>query len=180
MKGLTTLLIVVALTSCGPPKRLDQDLQGKEKEFAVWFRADVSHVRRVLPASVDAVWQVLPSAFEFLRFPGAPSRYPDEHVYATPQLKIERRLYEGEANSVYLRCGHTPDGVPAADEYQVIFAIMTRLSPHANGGTEIDIVVDGTAQDMTERSNSLRCYGTGRLEEAILERVEAALRSTNL
>jgi hypothetical protein len=171
------LVLVLALTSCGPPKRLDQDLQGREKVFAVWVRSDVSHVRRVLPAPVESVWRVLPPAFQFLRIPGTASQYPDEYVYATPQLKIEHRLYEGESNSLYIECGRTLGGSPIADEFQVIFAIMTRLTPQANGGTEIDIVVDGTAQDMTERSHAVRCYGTGRFEEAIIARVEAALRS---
>lgn len=175
MRTVAAVLFTVAVCGCGPPKRFDQDLQGREKVFAVWVRSDVSHVRRVIPASVDVVWQVLPSAFDSLRFPGAPSQYPDEHVYATPYLKVEHRLYEGEPNSLYLDCGHTVAAVPIADEHQVIFAIMARLTPQAGSGTEIDVVVDGTAQDMTERKNPVRCHGTGRLEEALILRVEAAL-----
>jgi hypothetical protein len=171
------VLIILALANCGPTKRFDQDLEGREKVFAVWFRTDVSHVRRVLPAPIESVWQVLPSSFQSLRFPAAPSVYPDEHVYVTPHLKVEHRLYEGESNSLYLDCGHTTGGVPAADAYQVIFAIMAKLTPHASGGTEIDIIIDGTAQDMTQRSLPVRCNGTGRFEEAIIQRLQAGLRS---
>jgi hypothetical protein len=177
MKSAVMVCILLALPSCGPTKRFDQDLQGREKVFAVWYRPDVSHVRRVVPAPVDSVWRVLPSAFQFLQIPGTASQYPNEHVYASPQLKIERRLYEGESNSLYIDCGHTIAGTPIADEYLVIFAVMARLTSQAAGGTEIDVIVDGTAQDMTERRNAVRCHGTGRFEDTILDRVEAALRS---
>jgi hypothetical protein len=54
---------------------------------------------------------------------------------------------------------------------------MAKLTPHSSGGTEIDIIIDGTAQDMTEHSLPVRCNGTGRFEEAIIERVLAGLRS---
>jgi hypothetical protein len=177
MKTFGKVLIILALASCGPAKRFDQDLDGREKVAAIWFRPDVSHVRRVFPAPIDSVWRVLPSTFQSLRFPAKPSVYPDEHAYVTPFLKIEHRLYEDEPNSLYLDCGHTAGAVPAADAYQVIFAILTRLTSQPGGGTEIDIIVDGTAQDLTERSLPVRCHGTGRFEDAIIAGILAGLPS---
>jgi hypothetical protein len=93
-------------------------------------------------------------------------------IYVTPWLKIEHRLYPDESNSLYLNCGLTMGGSqPAADEYRVIFAIMTRLSSTPAGETEVDIIVDGTAQDMKERFQPVRCNGRGRFEETIIERI---------
>lgn len=177
MKFLGSLVIVLTLANCGP-KRTGQG-PDKEKMFTVWFRTDASHFRRVLSAPVDSVWRVLPATFQFLRFPGAPSVYADEYVYLTPSLKIEGRLYQGEANSLYINCGHTPAGVPAADVYQVIFAMMAKLTPQPGGGTEVDIIVDGTARNLAEGGAMLHCTGTGRLEAILYRRLETLLRSTN-
>jgi hypothetical protein len=51
MKRWLAVLPMLAVGACGPTKRFDQDLQGREKPSAIWHRADVSHVRRVIPAS---------------------------------------------------------------------------------------------------------------------------------
>ena len=168
-------VLLLALGGCGPPKRLDQDLQGREKPSEIWYRTDVSHIRRVIPASIEIVWRVLPASVDALQFPGTPSVDSANHIYATPQLKIEGRLYPEESNSRYLECGRTIAGQPAADEYLVIFKVLSRLTSTPAGETEIDIIVDGTAQDMKERSLAVRCHGTGRFEEAIIERIEASL-----
>ena len=119
---------------------------------------------------------MLPASVESLRLPGRPAAYPEDKVYVTPRLKIEHRLYPDESNSLYLNCGITLGGSqPAADEYLVIFALMTRLTATPAGETEVDIIVDGTAQDMKERFQPVRCNGTGRFEEAIIARIEANL-----
>jgi hypothetical protein len=177
MKAVLHLTLVLVLASCGPTKRFDQDLQGREKPTALWYRMDVSHVRRTIPASLDAVWSALPASFESLQFPGRPTVYAADHIYVTPQLKVERRLYEGESNSLYLDCGRTLAGQPIADEYQVIFSVMARLTPKPDNQTEIDIIVDGTAQDLKERSLPVRCNGTGRFEDAVVDKLLAAVRS---
>lgn len=168
-------VLLLTLAGCGPPKRVDQDFRGKEKLTEIWYRTDVSHVRRVIPAPIGSVWRVLPASIAYLQFPGAATVDSTSHIYATPQLKVEERLYPEEPNSLYLECGRTVGGQPAADEYQVIFQILTRLTSTSPGETEIDIVVDGTAQDMKERSFSVRCHGTGRFEDGIIERIEASL-----
>lgn len=178
MRIVSAVVFTMVSCGCGPTKRFDQDLQGREKPIAIWYRTDVSHVRQVIPAPVEAVWRVLPASVESLRFPGTPAVYPEDKIYVTPWMKIERRLYPDESNSLYLNCGITMGGSqPAADEYQVIFAVMTRLTATPAGETEVDIIVDGTAQDMKERFLPVRCNGTGRFEEAIIARIEANLRT---
>lgn len=168
--------IIPLVLSCGPTKRFDQDLLGREKPQEIWYRADVSHIRRVIPAPVDAVWRVVPASIESLNLPGTPAVDPNDHIYVTPRMKIHNRLYEGESNSEYLDCGKTIGGQPAADEYLVIFDLSMRLRPTPVGETEVDIIVDGTAQDMKERSLAVRCHGTGKFEEAVIDRIEANLR----
>jgi hypothetical protein len=179
MKRWLAVFPVVAVAACGPTKRFDQDLRGREKPSEIWFRADVSHVRRVIPAPLDDVWRLLPASVASLQFPGTPAVYPEDRIIVTPRMKIEGRLYPDESNSEYLRCGSTIGGQPAADEYQVIFAVMARLAPRAADSTEIDVIVDGTAQDMKERSQPVRCYGTGRFENTIIDHLLADMGIPN-
>lgn len=174
MKAAMSLLGVIALAHCAP--RATGESIDRERMFTVWVRKDVSHFNRVLPSAVDSVWQIVPVAFQSLHFPGAPSVYPDDRVYLTPYLKIERRLYEGEPNSMYLNCGFTAVGEPAADVYRVTFAIIARLLPHSGGGTNVDIVIDGSAQSMVERQAPVRCTGTGKLEALVFQILQDSVR----
>ena len=174
MRTAVSLLAVCALANCAP--RATGEGIDRERMFTVWSRKDVSHFSGVLPTAVDSVWRIVPIAFQSLHFPGAPSVYPDDRVYLTPYLKIERRLYEGEPNSLYLNCGFTSVGEPAADVYRVTFAMIARLLPQSAGGTKVDIVVDGTAQNMVERQAPVRCTGTGKLEAAVFQMLQDSLR----
>lgn len=176
MKLVWPLLIALGLVSCSQ-KRAARG-PSKEKMFTVFFRADARHFRGVIQEPVDTVWRAIPAVFQSLRFPGAPSVYHQEYVYLTPPLKIEDKLYEGESNSQYLNCGYTPVGVPAADNYQVVFAILARLIPQGSGSTEVDIIVDGEASNLAERSPSVHCTGTGRLEETLFRRLQTVLDTT--
>ena len=54
--------------------------------------------------------------------------------------------------------------------------MIARLLPHSAGGTEVDIVVDGTAQNMVERQAPVRCTGTGKLETAVFQILQDSLR----
>ena len=145
--------------------------------FTVWFRSDAAVARRVIPASVEAVWAVLPQVFVGLGYPGGPSIRAGEREYMTPTLKIHDHLYEGDLNSLYLNCGHTSTGTPVADAYAITFAILARVTPQDSGRSLAEVMIDGTARDRAERSNPVSCTGTGRLETVILQRLEAGVRS---
>lgn len=176
MRAAFTLLTAVTLANCAP--RATGEAVNQEKLFTVWFRTDASHFAAVLPAPVDSVWRILPIAFQSLHFPGAPSVYPRDRVYLTPYLKIDHRLYESEPNSLYLNCGFTAVGEQAADKYRITFAMAARLAPQSSGqGTQIDIVIDGNAQNMVERQVPVRCGGTGKLEAAVFQILQDSLRA---
>jgi hypothetical protein len=143
--------------------------------FTSWFRRDAVPVRRVLSAPVETVWAAVPQVFVALGYAGEPAMYAGERVYFTPTLRIEERLYQGERNSLYLDCGHTPEGAPAADAYALTFAILARVTPQDSASTLAEIIIDGTARDRVERSDPVPCTGTGRLEATILQRLETAV-----
>lgn len=143
--------------------------------FAVWFRSDEKPVRRVLPASVEAVWTALPKVFASLGYPGGPSARTEERVYVTPPMKVRGLLYQGERNSLYLDCGRTPAGAPTADVYPITFAILSRLRRQNHDSTVVEVLVDGTARDPAQNSNPVFCTGTGRLETVLLQRLESQI-----
>ena len=144
--------------------------------FAVWVRSDAPPLRRVLPAPVEAVWAALPDAFIALGFPGGPSAR-GERMYLTPSMTVRGALYQGELNSVYLDCGRTAAGGLAADVYAINFAILARLTPQDSTHTLVEVLVDGTARDRGQSSNSIFCTGTGRLETALVQRLETRIGS---
>jgi hypothetical protein len=149
------------------------------ERFTVWVRADAQPWRWTIALPVDKVWAVLPDAFKDLGYPGGPRTGGGDLIYLTPPLKVNDRLYQEDANSLYLNCGSTSAGAPVADKYQVVFAILSKVTPRpgGTGGSDVDIVIDGTARDWSgsERSVPVYCTGTGRLETAIFELLEKRL-----
>ena len=145
--------------------------------YSVAFRSDALPVRRVVAAAPDSVWAALPRAFSAMGYPGGPSTRSGERWYLTPAMTpTGGTIYQGKQNSLYLDCGRSRTGL-AADEYEIAFAILARIFPQRDGGTLVEILVDGTARDRTSSSNSVFCSGTGVIEGALLDRLERLLRS---
>lgn len=145
--------------------------------FSVEYREDAVPVRRVMAFPVDRVWAGLPAAFTALGYPGAPSVHPGERVFLTPHLAVRDRLYPEEPNSVYFACARTNNVTSAADAWMITFAILVRLTPEGEGQTAVDVILDGNATDRTERTMSVHCTGTGRLEGALLDLIERHARA---
>jgi hypothetical protein len=174
----TLLALLAALAAGGCAARTGRatgEVQAGDR-FAVEYREDAIPVQRVIPAAEEAVWTAVPLVFKSMGYAGAPSVYRGEHVYLTPYLAVHDRLYEGDLNSLYFDCGRNPTGPAVADAYAITFVILVRLRPGNEGTTVVEVQVDGNAADRAQRAKSVHCTGTGRLEKAILDRLEAALR----
>lgn len=146
----------------------------KGQTYVVWVRSDAIPVTRVVSAPLETVWSTLPQAFTDLGYSGGPAMHARERVFLTTSLTVRGRLYDGEMNSSYLDCGRTPASQLAADFYAINFAILARVTPQ-DGGTRVDVVIDGTARDRGQSTNAVFCTGTGRIERALLDRLEARL-----
>ena len=173
------LSLVLVLVLCGAPLAgCATGSSGREASsrngevFAVRFRTGAPPAKRVLPAPVPVVWAAVPQAFADMGYPGGPSARPDEMVYLTRPLTIDGQLYNGERNSDYLDCGQTPVGTLAADTYEIKFAIVARVSALDADSTLVEVLVDGTARDRGRFTSPVNCSGTGRLEAALLQRLE--------
>jgi len=145
--------------------------------FSVEYRDDAVPVHRVMALPVERVWAGLPEAFKALGYPGAPSVNRDERVFLTPYLKVRDRLYAAEPNSLYFSCARANSVAAAADAWMITFAILVRLTPEGERQTAVDVILDGNASDRTERTMSVSCTGTGRLEGALLDLIEEHARA---
>jgi hypothetical protein len=173
------LCVVLPLVLCGPllagcaTGSSGREASSRNGEtFAVRFRTGAPPAKGVLPVPVPVVWAAVPQAFADMGYPGGPSARPDERVYLTRPLTVQGQLYNGELNSLYLDCGQTPVGAPAADTYEIKFAILARVSALDADSTLVEVLVDGTARDRGRFTTPVNCSGTGRLEAALLQRLE--------
>jgi hypothetical protein len=141
-------------------------------------RVDVPHARSdqivekvgnyhtELTATLEEVADAVPEVYQQLGLPVTPSQHTEVPTWATPNMRITGRLYEGELNSEYVDCGRGPRG-PIADIYEIDFQVVTELRPAPGGGTQVDTRVEGSARDRTISGNRVPCSGTGKLEREI-------------
>jgi hypothetical protein len=144
----------------------------KRQLFPVWVRSEAVPFSAELKVPASKAWEVLPGVFEQLGYPGGASKR-DKAVFVSRQMRVKGRLYEGDANSLYFNCGQSPGGGPAADEYEISFAIIAQVYESKSVGSGVaEVVIDGTARDLRQGSTSVFCTGTGRLEKTIIQLLE--------
>lgn len=145
--------------------------QVNEQGYVVTVRQDAAQYPRDFAAPVDSTWKAIPLAFSELGFKAAPANDGSERLYLTPMLTVKGRLYPDAPTSAYIDCGLTTAGAPAADAYQVTFAILAWASPRGDSASTVRVVVDGRARDRAQSTDSQRCTGTGRLERRLLDAI---------
>jgi hypothetical protein len=148
---------------------------GKGKAYLVSYRADEARVTQHFETALEVTWGALGPAFQDLHYKGGPSVSGNERLYMTPTLRLPGRLYEGEWNSAYLDCGRTPAGIPAADSYELTFAVLVWVDADKPSGSTVRILVDGWGRDRMNPSGVVQCSGTGRLEAMFMQAIQRRL-----
>ena len=175
--SLFSALAVTGLTViCGCASAGGSSQVRGEKTFRVRYRPEEAKVTQHLEATAAETWSVLGAAFQDLGYKGGPSASAAEHLYMTPTLRVAGRLYEGEWNSAYLDCGRTPDGRPAAESYELYFAVLVWVDADKPSGSTVRILVDGWGNDRAHATVDIRCGGTGKLEDGFLKAIQARLK----
>jgi hypothetical protein len=89
---------------------------------------------------------------------------------------MPRRL--GKASlSQFVDCGGNAGGAANADSYAVTMTVLSRVTPASGGtGSVVTTQLLASARPVTVAGNTVQCASTGRLEQAINQRlaVEAA------
>lgn len=160
------LLTVTVLASCAVPPERRPTTEAPER-FNVVFRDNGAQRYDTIPAPIDSVWRRMPDAYREIGLPGAAASGPDL-VYLTPHLELNARpLYQGERTSDYIDCGSSAAVGERADYYSVTFVLISRLRPVDENRTLIESLIDGHAQSGGNMSNSVPCFGKGRLERQL-------------
>ena len=129
----------------------------------------------VLRADRAAVWKELPAVYEEFGIP-LTKVDAESYVIGNEGLKVSRRL-KGVPLSRYLRCGDS-QGMPNADTYDVLLAVVTQLRPTTDGGTQVATTVDAAARPTSfNTTNTVACASSGALERRLHDRLAARVKT---
>ena len=123
-------------------------------------------VTRELPASVDALWNVLPAVHDSLGIP-ITLRDAARHTIGNDGLRVRSRLGKVGLQR-YLDCGSTQGG-PNAETYEVYLVLRTQVLPGANAGSRLSTSVQAEARPVNFASDGVRCTSKNTLEKAIAD-----------
>ena len=177
------LLIGVVAGACAPPRQSaapeisltsvtvgQQDFDGS-REIDLRHRPGV--METTLPASLSAVWTILPEVFDALDI-DVTRIDASTGVMGNPGYRARR--IEGERMSLWLDCGR---GLvrPYADAYEVRLTVIVQLLPSPDGGTTVRTTVDAYARDRSVNGSAVHCLSWGTLERRIAQLATLALDS---
>jgi hypothetical protein len=174
---LTSLLILAACASGGGPAGggapASQTLGVVSPSGTINMTvpgADRSNTQSV-PFTVDAVWHVLPAAYDSL---GIPVRTLDQvqHTIGNDGFSVRRRL-KSTPLSRFIDCGSTQLG-PSADDYDVRLSVLTQLRA-VEGKTAVTTTLVAAARPANYAQDYSSCSSRGALEKLIIDAVQARL-----
>lgn len=135
-------------------------------------RADL----RIVKATVDQVWAVLPGVFADLGVP------VNLYVDRSHQIGAKSARFRGKVGtrrmSTLISCGSDISGEEKSNLYEVTLDVMTSVAPGAIGGqANLMTLVTATARPMATSGDPVRCASTGGLERQIatLATIKAAV-----
>lgn len=133
--------------------------------------SEPSVTETTMPATVGAVWSVLPSVFETLEIE---TSVVEPGSFRFGNLRFVARRIAGNRMSRFVDCGDGFDG-PRANRQRVTLGVLVRLVAAEDGGTLVTTVVDGYAEPRGVSGNPVRCRSTHVLEGWIEELIAGGL-----
>ena len=129
----------------------------------------------VMGAPLQAVWRVLPTAFDSAGV-ALTLIDPKKHLMANEGFKIRQKL-KNERLSTYFECGTTQVG-PNADSYELYITVNSFLEPLKGDTTRtrMTVAVTAAAKPLQFSQDYSRCTSKTILERKMLYVVAAALK----
>ena len=122
-------------------------------------------------ATPDAVWQVLPAAYESL---GVPLSMSDAATRTLGNAGFNARRRLGSVPLVrYIDCGSTQGG-PSAETYDIRLVINSVVRP-GEAATTLATTVEAMGKPVAFSGEYIHCSSTGVLETRIADAVKARL-----
>jgi hypothetical protein len=131
-------------------------------------------IDHAINAAADSVWEVLPTVYEEM---GVPVETIDieSNVVGNIEFDVRRRL-AGEPMSRLLDCGAGAFSAPLADRYLIRMSLTTGVSESENETSIITTRLAASASNPAVSGGPVNCSTTGRLEQAIADRVTSLVR----
>jgi len=124
-------------------------------------------------AAPAVVWNALKKAYAELEIPVAVEDAAAHQIGNTNIVKT--RQLAGSSMSNWISCGSSVTG-EKANEYRIYASLLTDALPDAKGGTALRTTLTASARDVEGGTTSrIACTSTGRLEQALFDRVNAAI-----
>lgn len=171
----SSVLLLVALTGCASggletggsgPSTTRMDTGGGSFEVTAARNERVTSQDVLAP--VERVWGALPSAFQALGLQGGAIN-EKERLFGTPLLRSRGRI-AGERAALFLSCGPTPIGAPAANSYDLESVVRAAIATNPDGTTRLEVQLEATAAPPAGSTRTL-CSSTRVLEERIIAEV---------
>lgn len=124
----------------------------------------------VVSAGADEVWVALPTVFRELEIP-LTTIDAERRVIGNAEFQVRRKL-AGERLSAYIRCGTDSFGRPLAESYLVTAALLSYVSPLADGKTRVETRLQASAADPARSIEPVACTSTGKLEQRVAKGIE--------
>jgi hypothetical protein len=141
---------------------------GISRDAGIEMQLQAPAHRSELPVPPEELVEEVPEAYRFVGLPVDGPRGDGPWLFFTPNMSLEKPLYEGERNSDYIDCGSAIQG-ERADLYSLEFVLATRLRAAPGGGTIVESRLEGRARDRFTNERPVFCSGTGKLEAEIAE-----------
>ncbi|NJD08983.1 MAG: hypothetical protein FIB01_00575 [Gemmatimonadetes bacterium] len=170
------LLLVIGFAACagtgstpGPePERESVRIVGAGGAVQMTTYHNEGWVTHELPASLAAVWSVLPAVYDSLAIP-VTSRNAASHTIGNGGLRARARLGKVGLQR-YLDCGSTQGG-PNAETYEIHLTISTQVLPGAGDetGSRLSTSLQAEARPVNFTADWVRCTSKNTLEKAVAE-----------
>lgn len=167
------LVFVISCASTPVPTQRTETVYGVPGAGALTINPDNAAATSRISAPVDAVWRILPAAFDSVGIPLSLID-PARRQVGSEGFKIRQKL--GDARlSRYFECGTTQVG-PNADSYELFITVLAQLEPEGTGQTKLTILATAAAKPMQFAQDYSRCSSKSALEKRMSDIVAASVR----
>jgi hypothetical protein len=135
---------------------------------ALSVSGDNGSVSATIGAPMQAVWRILPVAFDSVSVPLSLID-PKTHVMGNEGYKLRQKLGK-ERLSTYFECGTTQVG-PNADSYEIYLKVLSNLEPVRGDSsrTRVTVTVSAAAKPLQFSQDYSRCTSKTALERRLLD-----------
>lgn len=123
-------------------------------------------------ASADSVWAVLP---EVLRELGIEPQIDPSRERTIGNARITGARVAGERTGRFMTCGNDGGGPAAAGQFRIRLNLVTQVRPDGTGSRTYTRLVGNAASVQGSGSSVVGCVTTGRLEQKIVDGINARL-----